>query len=60
MGKPFEKQGFDAFTPTGSGPPFDALFPRQAPGGAPGPSSILTDAATQRRLRKRGAEYGPR
>jgi hypothetical protein len=63
MGKPFDKQSFDAFTPTGSGPRTDDVFP---PGKVPdhvarypGVPPYLTRPDQQAKLRKEGAEYGP-
>ena len=63
MAKPFDKQPFDAFTPTGTGPRTDEMFP---PAAVPdheahytGRPPYMTDAATQAKLKKQGAEYGP-
>jgi hypothetical protein len=57
MGRPFDRKSFDAFTPTGSGQPFNQEFPA-----APVPAHAarytrlpyLTDAATRAKLRRRG------
>lgn len=60
MAKPFDKQPFDAFTPTGSGAPTDAIFPPQS---VPdhvarheGLPPYMTTPTQQERLRKRGGE----
>jgi hypothetical protein len=58
MGKPYDRISFDAFTPTGSGPPLDKVFPK--PDIPPhvarykGRPPYMTDAATQAHLRRKG------
>jgi hypothetical protein len=63
MARPYDKQSFDAFTPTGSGHRTDEIFPPQA---VPehvaryeGRPPYMTDALQQAKLQKKGAEYGP-
>lgn len=62
MAKPFDKQPFDAFTPTGSGHSVEDMF---AAGNVPdhearykGRPPYMTDASEQAKLKKKGAEYG--
>ena len=62
MARPYDKQPFDAFTPTGSGRRTDEMFPEgQVPDHEAryeGRPPYMTTEEQRAKLRKKGAEYG--